>query len=189
MSLNSSSNPGSSQWSPISEAILRELGASQYLDTPPLKLLILVNKIVQPQAANFMSRTTLAHDRFLEMRPVVVRPRAIEQRFVDVEAIHRAAIIERENADNTGLNLVVLLCKVEPVDLVLGVDEQGQALVTDLRRAVAKMYPDQTQKFVTQTELKQAARGRFFAGEPDAFLLVAIERLYRVQLTTRSSGA
>lgn len=180
----SSPNPGASQWGHLSEAVLRRMGFSSYLDTPPLKLTMITDKADQGQATSLMMRTTLAGERFMELKPVIVRPRALEQRFFDVEAIHQAAMIEKESAETTGLSLLVLLCKTEPVDLVLGIGEQGEALVADLKREAAKMYPNQVQKFVTQTELEQAARGRPFAGEPNAWLLVAFERLYKTEIAT-----
>lgn len=188
MSLNSFPNPGAAQWGPLSEAILRELGLGQYLGVPPLKLTMIVDKVDQSQAVDLMKRTTLAHNRFMELRPVVVRPRPLEQRFLDVETIHQAAIIEHENAENTGSSLLVILCRTEPVDLVFGVGEHGEGLVSDLRRGAAKWYPNQAQKFVTQTEIQRAARERPFASEPDAFLLVVFERLYKTKIVTRPSG-
>lgn len=188
MAPSSSPNHGATQWDSISEAILRELELAQYLGIPPLKLTMITDKMDQAQATDLMRRTTLAHDRFMELMPVV-RPRPLEQRFVDVEAIHRSVLIERKTAENTGLSLLVIFCKTNPVNLVLGIGEQGEGLVTDLRRGAPRLYPDQAQKFVTQTELEQAARERFFAGEPDAFLLIALERLYKTRIAARSSGA
>lgn len=174
-------NPSHQPKRPNAEDILRGLGFGECLKTPPLNLTMITDNAAQ--STGFTKRSLLAGDRFRRLMPII-RPRVVAQYFFDVEEIHRSALIEKASPEATGLSLLVLLCKVEPADLVLGVGEQGQPLVADLRREAAKIYPNQVQKFVTQTELEQAARGRPFAGEPDAFLLIALERLYKTHPAT-----
>lgn len=165
---------------PRPEEILRLLGVGQCLDEPPLQLTVISDSVAQAQAT--IVQTLRAGSRFLELMPSATQPRTIAQRFFNVEEIHRSALIEKTSPNTTGLSLLVLLCKAEPADLVIGIGEQGAPLVADLRREAVKMYPDQVQKFVTQTELEQAAKMRSFANEPDAFLLIALERLYKTNI-------
>lgn len=176
MSNHTMPNPGHQPKRPTAEDILRGLGFGEYLKAAPLNLTVITDNA--KQSTSFTKRSLLAGDRFRRLMPVI-RPRVIAQHFFDVEEIQRSALSEKASPKATGLSLLVLLCKVEPADLVLGIGEQGQPLVADLRREAAKMYPDQAQKFVTQTELEQAAREHSFASEPDAFLLIALERLYK----------
>lgn len=171
---------------PGSQQLLEGLGFGRYLEAPPLSLTVIGDDARQTAAIS--ERLALAGERFLQLAPAILRPRVIAQRAFDVKEIAHQAALEAATLETTGLCLLVLLCKVEPVDLVIGIGENGQALVADLRHEAPKMYPAQVQKFVTQAELEQEAASRHFAGERDAFLLVAFERLYGTKIAKPSSG-
>lgn len=165
---------------PTADEIMSMLGCGPLFDAPALNFAIICDD--RTQAASIVQRTLRAGMRFTDLKPATVRPRAVAQRFITMEEIRQIVSEEKASGETTGLALLVELCKVSPADLVLGIGGLGQALIADLKRGAAKMYPDQVRKFVTQTELEREVAGRPFAHETDAFLMAAFGHLYGVML-------
>lgn len=170
---------------PTADEILSMLGVSGDMLASTLHFTVICDD--EAQQAEIIEATIRAGDHFSKLKPAAVRPRAIAQRFFDVAQVQRIAEEEHADAATTGLCMLVSLCKVSKADLVLGVGKQGQGVVTDLKRQAAKMYPDRVGCFMTQADAEKEAAERPFAGEPDAWLLVAFEHLYGVKID--SSGA
>lgn len=134
------------------------------------------------QAREFTQRSMLAGAQVLSVLPKKAQKYVVAQRFFSIEAVQKTAREEGADGDTTGRNLLALLCEDNPPTLILGIGSQGQQLLIELRQAARELYPDRASKFVTQTELEREAADRPFAANPDAFLLVAFERLYNVRI-------
>lgn len=153
-----------------------------YPEPAPLNFTLLCDRA--DEANDLIRRILRAGAKFRKYLPRdVALPSGHYQRWLSIDDVKQIQSASNASAEDVGLAIIVDLCKITPADVVLGVGEWGQALATDLRPQVEKLYPDRADRFITQAEAEQEATDRPFADEPDAFLFVAFERLYGVKVS------
>lgn len=168
------------------DELLEMLGVSPQLRESALQMVVICDNDAQSKAT--LEQIIRANRYYVDRNPAVVSAHAIAHRVFTIAEIQKLAVEGYTDPEVVGLSLLVLFCRVEPTELVLGIGEQGQGVVADLKAEAAKMYPDRVECFMTQADAEQEAKTRPFADDPDAFMLVALEHLLGIKIGPDSTA-